>query len=250
MLKRTLKSYLPLLLIAVGYMLFSSNIWVPQPVLAPYPHHSLVDVTEMVAPAVLLLALSFMLHDRFEIELSLVCGVKTSRLAASKALPIFLYTLVATCLMILCHRHQPYSGNSKIRIPLYVPDNYKVLMMISIFVSLLFFAALFLFLRVLLRNCYIPMVLDFGLWGGMCGISYGIRQGQYSLTKCWMDPFISAYFVGDTVPNQMAEKYTDLTSLTNAWTYNRLMFFGLAILLLVATWLLLRREKLHQGFGD
>ena len=124
-------------------------------------------------------------------------------------------------------------------------------MLISIFVSLLFFAALFLFLRMLLRNCYIPMVLDFGLWGGLCGISYGIRQGQYSLTKCWMDPFISAYFVGDTVPNQMAEKYTeDLSSLTNAWTYPRLMFFGLAILLLVATWLLLRREKLHQGFGD
>ncbi|MBO5110834.1 MAG: hypothetical protein J6D21_08985 [Clostridia bacterium] len=250
MLKRAFKSYAPLLLVSVGYMLFSSNIWLPQPVIMPLPHHGLAEVTEMVAPAVLLLALSFLLYNRYEIELALVCGVKTARLAFVKTIPILTYTFVAAGCMILCHRSQPYSGGGKIHIPIYVPENYKLLMIVSICVSLLFFAALFLFLRVLMRNCYIPMALGFGFWGGMSGISYGIRQGQYSPTKCWMDPFISTYFIGDTIPNAMAEQYTDLTSLTNAWTYNRLMFFGLAVVLLVATWLLLRREKLHEGFGD
>ena len=251
MLKRSFRSYLLLILVAIGFLLFSSHVWDPQPVVVPHPLSGFVHSTEMVAPVVALIFLSFLLHDRYEIELSLVCGVKTSRLVAIKALPINLYTLSSTCAIILCHRYIPYDSDQyRIRIPIHVPENYKLYLMISACVSILFFSSLFLFFRVLTRNCYIPLGLGIALWGGMSGISYGIRQGQYSPAKCWMDPFISTYFIGDTIPNAMAEKYTDLTSLTNAWTYNRLMFFGLAILFLVATWLLLRREKLHEGFGD
>ncbi|MBO5111409.1 MAG: hypothetical protein J6D21_11930 [Clostridia bacterium] len=251
MLKRSFRNYLILIPITLGVLLFSSHVWNPQPVIVPHPLTGFVATTEAIAPVMLLFFLSFLLHDRYEIELSMVCGIKTTKLVVSRVLPIFLYILATTWTVILCHRYTPYASNQyRIRIPIYVPENYKVYLVVSAFVSLLFFASLFLFFRVLTRNCYIPLGLGLLVWGSMSGISSGIRAGVFSPTKCHIDPFISDYFIGDTIPNAMAEHYTDLTSLTNAWTYNRLMFFGLAILLLVATWLLLRREKLHEGLGD
>ena len=174
----------------------------------------------------------------------------SGKLVTVKALPVILYIILSTVAITLCHRYVPYDGSHRIRIPIYVPDNYKTYLVISALVTTIFFAALFLFLRVLTRNCYLPLGIGLIVWGGSCGLSEEIRGGTVSPAMCWLDPFISFNFIGDTIPNAMAEKYTDLASMTNAWTYNRLMFFGLAILLLVATWLLLRREKLHEGLGD
>ena len=252
MLQRSFKRYLILIPITVVSLLFSSSVWAPQPVIVPLPLYGFVDYTENVVSVILLLFLSFLLHDRYEIELSMVCGVKTAKLAMFKVFPIVLYTLLATWGITLCHRYAPYDSDQyRIRIPIYVPENYKAYLMVSAFVTILFFAALFFFLRVLTRNCYVPIGIGLFAWIVFTSISLDIRGGNISPTKCFFDPFISTYFIGDTVPNAMAEKYTeDLSSLTNAWTYNRLMFFGLAILLLVATWLLLRQEKLHEGFGD
>ena len=251
MLSRSLKRYLFLIPAAIALLLFSTDVWFPQPVIVPLPHIGFIDTTEGVIPLLLLLVLSFTLHDNYEIELGLVCGVRTTKLAFSKAFPIILYTLFSTWIIILCHRYVPYTSEEyKIYIPIYVPENYKIYLLISSFVTILFFSVLFFFLRVLVRNCYVPVVVGLFLIITFDSFNLKIRGGDISPAKCWMDPFISTYFIGDTIPNAMAEHYTDLTSLANAWTYNRLTFFALAILLLVATWLLLRREKLHEGFGD
>ena len=80
--------------------------------------------------------------------------------------------------------------------------------------------------------------------------SKNIQKGISDIKLCIVDPFISSYMLGDIVPNAMAEQYVDLPVLQNAWTYNRLIFLGITVVLLVVTCLLLRREKLHKGFGD
>ena len=251
MLKRFMKRYLFLIPFIVAFLLFSTNIWMPQPVLVPLPLLGFVDYTENVIPLVLLLLIAFMFQDRYEIELGLVCGVKTVKLAFAKVIPIVLYILGATWVIVFCHCYTPYDSEQyRVRIPICVVEEYKMYLLISSFVTILFFSALFFFLRVLVRNCYVPIGVGLSVWLAFDALNLSIRSGYTNLTKCFFDPFISTYFIGDTIPNAMAEKYTDLTSLTNAWTYNRLMFLGLAILLLVATWLLLRREKLHEGFGD
>ena len=252
MLKRSFRSYLFLLPLSIGLLLFSTNVWEPQPLIVPLPLAGFVETSEGVIPLLLMFFLSFILHDRYEIELSMVCGVKTTRLALGKALPVFLYTLLTTWAIILCYRYEPYTSTQyKIRIPIYVPDNFRIYLLISAFVTILFFTALFLFLRVLTRNCYIPIGIGMFLYLMLDSVGKSIRAGGASPMTCFWDPFISTYFIGDTIPNALAAKYTeDLSGLTNAWTYNRLMFFALAVLLLVATWLLLRREKLHEDFGD
>ena len=70
-----------------------------------------------------------------------------------------------------------------------------------------------------------------------------IHSGSEDIRHCLYDPFISNYFMGDTV-------LTEYYRVGPLWTYNRLLFFGLAVVMLVATFFLLRREKLHQGFND
>lgn len=251
MLKRSLKGYLFVIPASIAFLLMATNVWLPQPVIVPLPDLGFVDCTESSVPAVLLILFSFLLYDGYEIELGLVCGVRTTRLAMIKAIPAFLYTVITTWVIILCHRYEPFDpGQYRIRIPMYVPENYKVYLLLSAFVTLLFFAALFFFIRVLTRNCFLPVGVGLFVWLALYSISMDVRAGEVNVVKILLDPFISTYFIGNTIPNEMAAKYNDLTGLANAWTYNRLLFLGLAIVLLVATWLLLRREKLHESIGD
>ncbi|MBO5981922.1 MAG: hypothetical protein J6Q24_05700 [Clostridia bacterium] len=116
-------------------------------------------------------------------------------------------------------------------------------MAISAFVTVLFFASLFLFTRVATKNCYAPVglgILAFTIFNNM---NTNIHSGYEDIRKCLIDPFLSNYFLGDTV-------LTEYYRVGPLWTYNRLLFFGLAVVMLVVTYLLLRREKLHQGFND
>lgn len=253
MLKRSFRNYLPLLPATIVTFCLTTMVWIPQSALIPRPSTGLVEATEFIAPFFLLIFFSLLFPYPYEIELSLVCGVKTTRFAFSKALPIALYTLISIWIMDACHRHVPDATTYFETMPrtrLYVPENYKVYLMISALVTVLFFSALFFFFRVLTRNYYIPVGL------GLLVISYfddanlRIQSGSIGITRCILDPYITTYFIGDTVPNAMAAQSADLAGLTNAWTCNRLLFLGMAVVLLVATWLLLRREKLHKGLND
>ena len=251
MLKRSLKEYLFLIPPAIAFLLFSTNVWNPQPVIVPLPLRGFVGLTENVIPFLLLLFYAFLLHDSYEIELGLVCGVKTTKLAFTKAIPIFLYIFVTMLAIILCHRYEPYTSTQyRIRIAIYVPENYKLYLLVSAFVTVLFFSALFFFLRVLSRNCYVPIGVGLFIWFAFETLNTDVRETNTSITWRLWDPFISNYFIGNTVPNRIAEELPDLSSVANVWTHNRLLFFGLSVALLVATWLLLRREKLHEGLGD
>lgn len=244
---RSLK-VIPLLLI---FMLFTTFIWDEQYLIVPASLKGFVNNLEVTLPVLLLVLYSFILHDTYEIELSLVCGVNTAELAFSKAIPLFLYTLASAALMIVLYRYLPFEslGNT-IVIPIHIPDNYKLYLIVSVFVTVIFFSALFLFIRILVRNCYIPIGVGFFIYYTFSNLNISIHEGTKDIRLCIIDPFISTYFLGDTVPNAYAEQEVGFEIMKNAWTCNRLLFLVVAIILIWFSYVLLCRENLHKTFGD
>ena len=90
----------------------------------------------------------------------------------------------------------------------------------------------------------IPIQCCAGLffWSVFRANNQHIRFGMTGLNRTLIDPFISSYFIGDTVPNQLGIPYM--------WTLNRLLFLALSVVLFTATYLLLRRETLHRHIGE
>ncbi|MBQ3598936.1 MAG: hypothetical protein II987_06685 [Clostridia bacterium] len=241
---RSLKKNAYFLVIALFLLAFSCTVWQPHHLIVALPEHGFIDSTEFFIPFVLLLPISFLLYDNFEIELGLTCGVKTTKLLYTKFIAILLFAITAAFAMVALFEYEPYvPQQSKIIIPIHIPENYKVYMFISAFVTTVFFASLFLFMRVAIKNCYAPVGLGVLVYTVFNGFNYDIHSGYTDIRKCLFDPFLSNYFMGDTV-------LTEYYRVGPLWTYNRLLFFGLAVVMLVATYFLLRREKLHQGFND
>ena len=100
------------------------------------------------------------------------------------------------------------------------------------------YAALFLFIRVVCRNVYLPVGIGMFLCAVFDSFNSSIGLGQTDIRFSLFDPFISTYFLGNAAPQQYM--------LGDVWTYNRLLFFTLAILLLAASYAILRRDGLHQ----
>ncbi len=241
---RSLKKNAYFLVIALFLLAFSCTVWNPHHLIVALPEHGFIDSTELFVPFVLLLPISFLLYDNFEIELGLTCGVKTTKLLFTKFIAILLFAITAVFAMVALFEYEPYvPQQSKIIIPIHIPENFKVYMFISAFVTTVFFASLFLFMRVAIKNCYAPVGLGVLVYTVFNGFNYDIHSGYTDIRKCLFDPFLSNYFMGDTV-------LTEYYRVGPLWTYNRLLFFGIAVVLLVATYFLLRREKLHQGFND
>lgn len=241
---RSLKKNAYFLVIALFLLAFSCTVWNPHHLIVALPEHGFIDSSEFFIPFILLLPISFLLYDNFEIELGLVCGVKTTKLLFTKFIAILLFAITAAFCMVALFEYEPYvPQQSKIIIPIHIPENFKVYMFISAFVTTVFFASLFLFMRVAIKNCYAPVGLGVLVYTVFNGFNYDIHSGYTDIRKCLFDPFLSNYFMGDTV-------LTEYYRVGPLWTYNRLLFFGLAVVMLVATFFLLRREKLHQGFND
>ena len=120
-----------------------------------------------------------------------------------------------------------------------LPDTLRLHMFLSVAVSVLFFASLVFFLRVALRNCYVPMVgvlLTFTLFYER---SRSLRmRGLGALRGALFDPYISSYILGDALPQQYG--------FGSLWSANRLLFFDLSLVLLFAAALILRHEKMHE----
>ena len=204
----------------------------------------------MGLPTLLIALCCFILPNKYEIELSLVCGTKTPKLFFSKAIPVLLYTMVPMFILLFTYQFIPYEGTYRPRIPIFVPENYRLYAAVSLFVTVLFFFALFCFLRVIMRNCYAPIFLCMFANKYFYDLSKQIQKGAEDIRKSLVNPFISSYILGDTVPNAYAEQMDGMEIMRNAWTYNRIGFFALGVVLLIVTYFLLRREKLHKGFGD
>ena len=222
-----------------------TSIWKASPLIAALPQKGFIDYTELFVPFLLILPISFLLYDNFEIELGLVCGVKTVKLLFCKFFSILLYTLIPIGLMIAFYRYEQFVPESQvqIRIPIHVPENFKIHMAFSSFVTVMFFASLFLLTRVVTKNCYAPVGLGILVYTIFNTLNTNIHSGYEDIRTCLYDPFLSNYFMGDKV-------LTEYYQVGPLWTYNRLLFLALAVVMFAIAYILLRREKLHQGFND
>ena len=237
--KHFLKKYSPWLVLCVGVLLYVTRVWEE----LPPPQLSFVAALEGAAAAFAVVPIAFILYEPAEIELGLSCGIRTARFAYTRFTPCLLYSIVPATVIAACYNYVPRITDPEYIgiIPIYVPDNYRVYLAVSAFVTVLFFAALTLFLRVLLRNCFIAFA------GGLISIimldslSGYVSAGALHLQISYVNPFITSYFVGDYLGNH----FTNL-GVQNVWTINRVIFFLLALGMLIASYLLLRRERLHE----
>ncbi|MBQ6263673.1 MAG: hypothetical protein IJK58_09185 [Clostridia bacterium] len=252
MLKKSFKSSLYVIPAALAVILFSTYLWSPSWLIAPPPYTGFVFQLESALAVLLIAFYSFILTNKYEIELGLVNGYGTLKLALIKALPVFVCSAAVTLAAILAYRYEPFDTGaiSNIRIPIYVPDDYRIYMLISAFVTVIFFSSLYFLIRVILRNCFLPIIPDLLIVTVFGGLNEKILKGIADIRMCLLDPFITSYFVGNAVPNEIANKYPEMNLLRNAWTFNRLFFLTLSVAFLAATIVLLRREKLHRGFGE
>ena len=217
--------------------------------------YKFIASTEMIFPILLVLVCSFILYDKTEIELALVNGTKTTKLFFIHLAPFVTYTLIPSVAFAFIFKSStdgeldPTSVTMQI-IPEHVPENYKLLMIVSLVITIVFFYALYSLIRVITRNCYIPILLGFGVSTAVTSFSASIQAMSIPMTASLFDPLINTYFIGNTVPNAYAEKFPELSGMVHMWTYNRLFFVFLSALIYFITYLILRREKLHCGIGE
>jgi len=241
-------AYYPI--IVTAFLLVATRIWEPLHLLVPPVMMGFADYIECFVPLIVVIPISFLLNDDYEIELGLVCGVKTSRLMFSKFLPVLIYTLIPTYLMILLYQYTPFTDFTRYKtpIPIFVPDNFKPYLYLSVTVTILFFTSLFLFIRTVFRNCYVPVAAGICCYMIFSSLNTGLKEGTEDIRMSFFNPFISSSIVGNTVPNAYAAN--GIEHIADMWTYNRLFFFALAMILFILTYVLLQREKLHENFGE
>ena len=242
MIKKSFISHLFVIPATAAVIVFATFLWTPNYLITPPQLSGFEYQIETVIPVLLIAFFSFILPNKFEIELGLINGYSTLKLTVIKAIPIFVYAI---------YRYEPYTSTEfKSIFPIFVPDSFRIFTFISVFVNIMFFSSVFFFFRVLTRNCFIPVIADLLVFSSLTSISEGIRKGYTDIRVSLIDPLITTYFVGNTIPDSYAEKYKDLSLMKNAWTVNRLIFLFLSLAFLSATIMLLRREKLHRGMGE
>ena len=251
MLKKSFIRSLYVIPVMIAVILFSTFLWNPDYLITPPEYSGFEDHIERAIPIVIIAFYSFFLPNKFEIELGLVNGYGTLKLGMTKVIPVFIYSMITSLAAVFVYRFKPFDVlGVKSLIPIYVPEDFRFYIFFSVFVTILFFSSVYFFIRVLLRNCFLPVIADLLVFSILSPISTGIRKGITDIRMSIVDPFITTYFVGNTIPNEIAERYMDLAILKNAWTINRLIFLFLSLVFLAATILLLRREKLHRGLGE
>lgn len=238
-----LKKYSPWLILCVGVLLYVTRVWEE----LPPPQLSFTRIVETAAAAFAVVPISLILYEPTEIELGLACGIRTARFAFTRFIPCLLYTLVPATVISALYNYVPRITDPEYIgiIPIYLPGNYRLLLAVSAAVTVLFFAALTVFLRVALRNCFVALSAGLISVIAMHSLSLSVSGGIFSLSLSYINPFVTSYFVGDGIGNQFPQ-----IGLQNVWTVNRVIFFAISVVLLLATYLLLRRERLHEVADD
>lgn len=247
---RSLRRSWPLMIAVTLLLVYFTYYYLNGPLIVPPKEFGFIDRSELRIAAIMVPIFAFLLPNKFEIELSLTCGMSTAKLFCTKAITSFIYTAIPSFVFVFLYRYIPYDGKSPWVYAINVPEDYRIHMVISMAVTLLFFFSLICFVRVLSRNCYIPILVGLFVHFTTENNCKGIQSGARAVKNCIFDPFISVYFIGDDVPNAIVENHPQLGLISNAWTCNRLIFLGISVVLLVITYIMLRRENLHRGFGD
>ncbi|MBQ8696852.1 MAG: hypothetical protein IJ519_03940 [Clostridia bacterium] len=243
---RSLKRHRYLLFVYFAILWYSCRVWEPSCPILPYPLKGFVDMSELIMPLLAVIPMTFILNNNYEIELSLTCGVSTAKLLFTEYLTTLIYTLLPLYAVIALHQYKEYFPEpaDKVVIPIVIPENYKVYMLISVTVTVLFVTSLSVLLRVLMRNCFTPVVLSIFIHELIEHNNIQLHTGKADIRGARYDLYLSNYFLGDGVP----ESY-GIEGMEGLWTCNRLIFFGISLMMLFITYLLLRREKLHESYG-
>lgn len=238
-----LKKYSPWLLLCAGVLLYATSVWKE----LPPPQLSFTRTVECAAAAFAVVPISLILYEPTEIELGLACGIRTARFAYTRFIPCLLYTLIPAVVISALYNYVPKLSDPDYIgiIPIYVPGNYRLLLALSTAVTVLFFASLTLFLRVVLRNCFVALSAGLISVIAMHSLSTSLSGGVFPLVLSYVNPFVTSYFVGDGIGNLFPQ-----IGLANVWTVNRVIFLVISVVLLAVTYLLLRRERLHEVGND
>lgn len=251
MLKKSFLSSLYVIPTFVAVLFFATQVWVQEFLITPPQISGFSQQVEYTVSLLTVVFFSILLPNKFEIELGLVNGYGTMKLALTKALPVYVYAVVTAIAFVALYRYMPFDLDGfKTYLPIYVPDDFRIYVFISVFVTVTFFSSVYFFMRVLTRNCFLPVIADLLLVTVFMNITNGIRKGMTDAKMCLVDPFISTYFIGNTIPDRLFTEYKENAILKSAWTFNRLFFFILSLAFFAVTILLLRREKLHGGIGQ
>lgn len=251
MIKKAFKSVVYIFPIMMIPIIFITQLWNPSYLITPPQLSGFSYQMELTITILLIVFYSLLLPNKFEIELAIVKGYSTTKLAFQKACPIYVCSLITVLFSVGVFRYTPFDVlDFHSVIPIYVPGDFKKYILFSLFVSVSFFSSLYFFFRVLLRNCYLPIITGMLFHSTFQGVSDMVKKGWIDIRFCLFDPFISTYIVGNKVPNLYASGSDRFVILTNAWIVNRLIFIFLSLILLTATYLLLRCEKLHRGIGE
>ena len=243
MISHAMRRSLPLLPVLVLVLVYFTRDTMTGALIAPLGYLSFLSETEPYLTVVVIPMFAFILPNKFEIELSLTCGMSTEKLFFSKFIALLTCTLVPTYVFAKLFRYVPYEGERPLIFDIYVPENYMVYLIISITVTLLFFISLICFVRVFSRTCYLPVIITFFTHYAFTDFTMDVQCEGELIKYCIFDPFISTYLLGDKVSSSLAEQHPELGLIPNAWTCNRLIFFGISVVLLIATYIMLRRRK-------
>ena len=238
-----LKKYSPWLVLCTGVLLYATSVWKE----LPPPQLSFTRIVEAAAAAFAVVPISLILYEPTEIELGLACGIRTARFAYTRFIPCLLYTLIPAVVISALYNYVPRISDPDYIgiIPIYVPGNYRLLLALSTAVTVLFFASLTLFLRVVLRNCFVALSAGLITVIATHSLSTSVSGGVFPLTVSYVDPLITSYFVGNGIGKLFPQ-----IGLQSVWTINRVIFFAISVVLLAVTYLLLRRERLHEVGND
>ena len=243
---RSLRKNIWLLFLSTAVFAVVTYIWTPTFLIVPPHLMGFADYIVDVGVLVLIIPTAFLLHDSYEIELGMVCGVSTSKLTLSKFFPVFIYTIIPAYLMIYLYEYLPFVGTKQDKpvIPIYVPEKFRIYLIISVTITYFFFASLFLLVRVVTRSCYLPVVIDLFFYTAFAVLNTHLRRGETDIRMSFFNPFISSSMIGNVIPNAYAA--AGVPHMENLWTWNHLFFLVVSILLFTVICILLRREKLHE----
>lgn len=239
---------------SAAVLLLTTQIWDDPVIIATPGNPCFLSAGEMTLPLIMMLPVSFLLYDNYEIELALINGVKTMRLMLGKFFAAFFaVSLPLLGLTAVVQNAVYYHDKNEEIIPIHVPENFRLYLLLSACVTTLFFASVFLFFRIALRNCYAPVGLALLIHTLFRSRSTDINSLSIGFRNALFDPFLSRYLIGDRLANEgftvpLTGEVVD--PFPHLWTYNRLLFFGIAVVLIAVSCLLLRRENLHESFGD
>lgn len=244
LLKRNLKKNFYCFILVFFVLYFAAGRYLSYGGVLISPDGGFILKTSDILLFTFVIQLSFLLYENYEIELALVCGVSTVRLMLTKFFSVLFYVIAGySVILFIFYKYIPYENYGDEYIRVFVPENFRFYVLFSVVVTVLFYSSIILLVRVITRNCFVPIITGMFCFMGSYYVYPAIIHEEIDISYALIDPHISLYFIGDTVAIEDFGLYP-------IWTCNRLLFLALALIMLTLSVIIMRREKLHYSHND